>query len=101
MEPLTKDDYTVKDTFAFAEEVRTQNSEHYMSSFDVDSLFTNIPLNETIDICCDELFRSRDKVSDMSKEEFRILLELATKESFILFNNQYYKQIEIKGKNRK
>lgn len=94
MEPLTKDDYTVKDTFTFAEEVRTQNSEYWMSSFDVDSLFTNIPLDETIEICCDELFRSRNTVSGLSKEEFRILLELATKESFILFNGQYYKQTD-------
>ena len=94
MEPLTKDDYTVKDTFTFAEDVRTQNSAFFMSSFDVDSLFTNIPLNETIEICCDELFRSRNNVSGLSKEQFRILLELATKESFILFNGQYYKQID-------
>ena len=94
MEPLTKDDYTVKDTFTFAEDVRTQNSAFFMSSFDVDSLFTNIPLNETIEICCNELFRSRNNVSGLSKEQFRILLELAIKKSFILFNGQYYKQID-------
>ena len=94
MEPLTKDEYTVKDPFTFAEDIRTQNSAFFMSSFDVDSLFTNIPLDETIRICCDELFQSRNNVSGLSKEQFQILLELATKESFILFNGQYYKQID-------
>ena len=94
MEPLTKNEYTVKDTFAFAEDVRAQNTDFWMSSFDVDSLFTNIPLEETINICCDELFSTRNEVSGLNKQQFRILLELATKESFILFNGQYYKQVD-------
>ena len=29
-----------------------------MVSLDVDSLFTNVPLNETIDICIDSLYSS-------------------------------------------
>ena len=94
MEPLTKDAYTVKDTFSFAEEIRTQDSDYWMSSFDVDSLFTNIPLDETIGICCDKLFQSENIVSGLSKDQFRDLLELATKESFFLLNGQYYKQID-------
>ena len=94
MEPLTKNDFTVKDTFSFANEIRFQNSELCMSSFDIDSLFTNIPLEETINICCDELFKSTAEISGLNKIQFRSLLELATKESFILFNGKYYKQID-------
>ena len=50
--PLTVNSYTVKDSFSFVEEITTiQNSEEYiMASFDVTSLFTNIPLQETIGI---------------------------------------------------
>ena len=33
---------TVKDTFQFTEEIRQKDSQHYMASLDVDSLFTNI-----------------------------------------------------------
>ena len=94
MEPLTTNNYTVKDTFSFAHDIRSQNSTHFMSSFDVDSLFTNIPLDETINICCDKLFETENTVSGLNKSQFRTLLELATKESFILFNGQYYKQID-------
>ena len=97
MEPLTTDEFTVKDTFTFAQEIRSQDSTKRMSSFDVDALFTNIPLDETINICCDELFKNknpRDTVSGLTKKQFRQLLELATKESFILFNGNYYKQID-------
>ena len=50
LESLTSNEYMVKDSFAFAEEIVEQDSEFFMGSLDVDSLFTNIPLEETIDI---------------------------------------------------
>ncbi len=33
-----------------------------MTSFDVSSLFTNIPLEETIDFCTDLVFKVNDKL---------------------------------------
>ena len=48
---LTKNDYTVKDSFHFAEEIWEQDPSLSMRSLDVNSLFTNIPPDETIDIC--------------------------------------------------
>ena len=65
-----------------------------MASLDVDSLFTNIPLYETIDICADLLFRDNPIVDGLNKSEFKQLLTLATTESFILFNGSYYRQID-------
>ena len=43
-------EFTLKDSFAFAEEVLHQDSKFFMDSLYVDSLFTNIPLEETINI---------------------------------------------------
>ena len=60
-------------------------------SLDVDSLFTNIPLEETIDICTNSLFENMEKVEGLSKIEFKELLSLATKESYLFFNGQLYK----------
>ena len=37
-------EFTVKDSFAFAEEIVHQEGKFSMGSLDVDSLFTNIPL---------------------------------------------------------
>ena len=48
--PLTKNEYTVKDSFQFAEDICEQDPTLFMDSFDVGSLFTNIPLEETIDV---------------------------------------------------
>ena len=44
--PLTVNDYTVKDNFTFAKEVINFDHNLFMASLDVESLFTNIPIDE-------------------------------------------------------
>ena len=62
---------------------------------DADALFTNITLDEIIDICVKKLFKTPDTlVKGISKNDFRDLLNLATKESFFTFNNKFYIQVE-------
>ena len=63
-----------------------------MGSLDVDSLFTNIPLDETIDICINQLFENTDTVEGFTKSELKQLLCLAAKESYFLFHGLLYKQ---------
>ena len=41
-----------------------------MGSLYVDSLYTNVPLEETVNICTDQLFKNIDKVHNLSKKEF-------------------------------
>ena len=92
---ITQNEFTVKDSFTFVDEILTQNSDLYMASLDVDALFTNIPLDETIDICVKKLFKTLDTlVKGISKNDFRDLLNLATKESFFTFNNKFYIQVD-------
>ena len=58
-----------------------------MASLDVDALFTNIQLDEAIDICVINLFKALDTlVKGISKNDFRDLLNLVIKESFFTFN---------------
>ena len=94
LKPFTTNEYTAKDSFSFASEIRRQDPSQTMASLDVDSLFTNIPLSETIDICCDLVFKGKIIVDGLRKKDFRKLLTLATSESFILFDGMYYKQID-------
>ena len=65
-----------------------------MGSVDVDSLFTNIPLEETINICCDTLLKETDIDVGYSESEFKTLLSLESKESYFSFNKILYKQRE-------
>lgn len=95
LEPLTKNRYVIKDSFSFVDDIKKQDSELFMASFDVEALFTNIPLDETINICTNKLFPKRGmKVKGLIKNEFRNLLTLATKESLFLFDGIYYRQID-------
>ena len=48
LKPLTINEFTVKDSSHFAEEIVDQQHDLFMGSLDVDSLFTNITLEETI-----------------------------------------------------
>ena len=74
LEPPTTNEYTIKDSFTFAEELQSFDSKLVMASFDIESLFTNIPLQETIDLCVENLFQDRNHVDDLSKDSFRELL---------------------------
>ena len=74
--PLTQNEYTVTDSFHFAEEICKQDPNLYMASLDVDSLFTNIPLDKTIDICIDSLYK-------ILKDVFRIYLQWPPKNRFL------------------
>ena len=65
-----------------------------MASFDVESLFTNIPLKETIDLCVDILFDDRTNIDGITKDYFHDLLTICMSESLVSFDGEYYKQID-------
>ena len=94
LRPLIQSEYTVTDSFHFTEEICKQDPNLNMASLDVDSLFTNIPLDEIIDICTDSWHKDDKNTLKISKNVFRNLLNVATKESFFIFNNKFYEQID-------
>ena len=83
LEPLTTNEYAIKDSFTFAEELQSFDSKLVMASFNIGSLFTNIPLQETIDLCVENLFQDRTHVDNLSKDSFRELLTTTMSESLI------------------
>ena len=94
LQPVSKGEFCVKDSFSFAREVRALPSIPYMCSFDVKSLFTNVPLVETIDICVSKLFQNNDSVHGFTRNEFKQLLLFATQQSHFLFNGNVFDQID-------
>ena len=91
---LAKNEYTIKDSFPVTGQVCETDPTLSMGCLDADSRFTNIPLDETIDICVNQLFENTDTVEGFTKSELNQLLCLATKESYFIFNGLLYKQID-------
>ena len=83
----------MKNSFDFDEEVVSYDRNLYMASLDVESLFTNIPLEETINNCVNDLFSNNFCSDKLSEKDFYDLFKLATAESSFIFDNKLYKQI--------
>ena len=94
MKQFTINEYTVKDSFSFSKEILDQDPNLSMASFDTQPLFTNIPLDETIDTGVDMVFERRKKIKDMLKRHFKQFFILSVKSFCSLFNGVYYKQID-------
>ena len=92
MNSITSNEFIIKDTFCFAKEIVEQDSSLVMGSLDDDSLFTNIPLDETINICINTVYSEQDVIQGINKEKFQNILTLATKESCFIFNEVLYKR---------
>ena len=94
IEPITKNNFTVKNSFEFSKKICKQNPEYFMASLDVESLFTNIPLEETIKICCDSLYKNQELLCNISKNQFEKLLRDALSNNYFLFDGSVYQQID-------
>ena len=94
IEPITKNNFTGKNNFEFSKEICEQNSEYFMASLDVESLFTNIPMEEAIKICCDSLYKNQELLSNINKNQFENLLRAAFCNNCFLFDGILYQQID-------
>ena len=100
LSPLTTNSYTVKNSYNFVDEiVKVSNADSlFMASFDVENLFTNIPLSETVGICLEKLFPFPDSsVLGMTRNFFKTFLELSVMNSFFIFEQKLYKQLDGLG----
>ena len=94
LSPLGINEYTFQDSFTFSEEITKTDCNYVMASLDVESLFTNIPLEETIENCVNDLFFDKSKIDNLTKQDVYDLLSATAKESFFIFDNSLYRQID-------
>ena len=66
----------------------------YMYSFDIKSLFTAVPLEETINICAQALFDVKRYQTESDEKNFIKFLRLATISVEFSANGQMYKQLD-------
>ena len=89
----------VKDSFAAANKIREIPKELFdhgyrFVSFDVESLFTSIPLSKTINIILDWIYNKKPLKTNIEKRTMKkFLTDCCTKNTFS-FNNTIYEQID-------
>ena len=66
---------------------------NYLVSYYVTSLFTNILLQETIDIAINLIFNHNTNLN-ITKKELKKLFLLATSKTHFIFNSKFYNQID-------
>ena len=87
----------LSDSFTFVKEVRKftfSSSSVFLCSFDISSLFTNVPLAETIEICADALYNDDSTAPSFPRNIFVELMQLATSSVEFSFNNNMHRQID-------
>ena len=65
----------------------------FLVSYDLTSLFTNIPLQETIDIRTNLIFNHNPNLN-VTKKELKKLFLFATLQTHFIFNSKFYNQID-------
>ena len=69
LSPVVPGDYSCKDTFSFVSQIKNANlSGKFLVSYGVTSLFTNISIQETIDIAKNLIFNHNPNLSITKKE---------------------------------
>ena len=92
--PLVPYDYSCKDIFSFVSQIKNANfSRKFLVSYDVSSLFTNIPLQKTIDIAINLIFNHNPNLN-ITKKDLKKLFLFATSQTHFIFNSKFYNQID-------
>ena len=100
LKPLSLNCYTVTDVFEFANEICSLEIANgdILVSYDVSSLFTNVSLDETIQLLVNRAFPNNwfDTMYDLNltKTDLVDLLSVATKGQLFQFNGALYEQNE-------
>ena len=94
LSPLSQSEYTIKNKKYFVEKIKKEHipNDHLLVSFDVKSLFTNVPLDETIEIILNRMYDKNEISTDITKSEMKELLNLGTKSIPSTFDGNIFVQ---------
>ena len=100
LKPLSMNKFTIMDPLKFVEEVRGEkvDAEEILVSYDVTSLFTNVPVDETIKILVERAFKNnwlnKTYKLNLQKSDLETLLNLAVKHQLFQFDGNLYEQVD-------
>lgn len=95
LSPFTPSAYSLKSSEEFLDLLKGSRPSGIIASLDVESLFTNVPVDATIDMICNKLYRSNDAPFAIAEASLRHLLQACTKEvPFYGPDGNMYNQID-------
>ena len=71
LKPFTSNNYRVKDSFDFANDITQQSSKLFMVSLDADSVSTNVPLDEASEIVLTNYLNLVKQFQPLTNNKFR------------------------------
>ena len=89
LNPLTVNQYSLKDSFDAAEKIKSIPDDLFeegyrLVSFDVKSLFTNVPLNKTIKVILDRVYSQKLISTNLKKRTLKkLILDTCSKTAFM------------------
>ena len=89
MSTLSQSEYIVKNTKQFVQDFKRLHipgDNYKLVSFDVSSLFTNVPLGYTIDVTLRRIYTQREIETNITKKELKDLLIICMKNVHFSFN---------------
>ena len=100
LKPLSVNEHTVTDSFGFVDDLQNiQVDDHSnLVSYDVSSLFTNVPVDETIKILAEKAFKddwfNKEHGLHITKADLVELLNIATKNQLFQFERNLHEQVD-------
>ena len=100
LKPLSINGHTVSEIFQFADELHEMkiNDQGILVSYDVSSLFTNVPVDETIKSIAERAFENdwfnKEHNLNITKSDLIELLRIATKNQLFQFEGNLYEQAD-------
>ena len=94
---MSINDHTIKDIFPFADELHEMeiNEHNMLVSYDLSSLFTNVPVDETMESMPERVFQNNwFNEENITKSDLIELLRIAIKHQLLQFEGNLYQQVD-------
>ena len=95
LSPYVPSEFSLKSSEDFIDILKNESASGFIASLDVSSLFTNVPVDETIDMIINEVYHSEKPRLDIPEKQLKELLIACTKEApFRGPNGDLYLQVD-------
>ena len=97
--PLTENEFMIRDSFDAANKIKSILPEvfddgYIFASFNVEPLFTNMPLQRTINIILDRVYNNKPIATQLKEQTLKKLKKDTCSETVVPANKKLYQQID-------